>query len=1258
MNPELITLILNIVFFAFLLFGFLFGLKGVKKATSSLISFIVATVVIIFLAVPVSNWVLGIHIGEFTIQETIANAITSMFGESMASNELVVALSNSVPVMLVSIAVCILLIIVVGIICKIITSIIYRIIFGKNKEKVVEEVQIVNGTPQMTKKTIKEKKHRLLGGLVGTIHGLLLAIVTFMPIIGLVNIVSDVAGINQVEAEVLNYEDTHKYLVYPTNNTSDPANQVDSGLKSSKELLQDLLPAEFYDYAKAIDNSLLSKIGKIGNMSEATLNLVAKCDINGQTIKLGDELRIIVNVYDEFVVFADETTNVLGTTDINAIFNDMMENPNNYNFEELYTLSDKLFESNLIKALGNDALLLGCDLLIESNTNVDLVPVYNHLKTAVESYDACGYTLKEDLKAVIGVFEISAKNGLIKEATAEEFNIHNLAKVLLNEADATKVKNQNLSDLTNKIASSNLLQKVVLEATNYGASYLQNLMNENIAFNNDEHVNIQKINSTQDIRISGTELFNLTEDAYAIYTEYEKLDMDKITQDFFNIFDYDVKTIVTLLGEELNNVVNMSIFKDTGIFANICEAMSNSEYGQYVSFDELAHTTNLNTQFVVLANAFDEFKNSNIITNIDDFVIAYNYDKIDNIIDDLATVDATTKTLATRIVEPILNCPMFKNTIIYALGIANDNLEIGMQNMTENQDVTISDFNTTNIMTENGNQELLDIINKLVAYLKDVKLNDLLQDGGSNNKLLDTIIESNLPALGASFDEIKASTLFASNGTDNGAYKDMMLALNQTDMATVFDFSIATYNNFSWTTELTLFDESIDTLNTIKIGEDGLVAYMINNSDFDAIFDALKQDQNKSKVQSIKAIFDISLVKPLALTVVNSVNSMIKEFVGETLGANIVEIDNSADLKTQSQHITNVIEKALDVDFEQTDIENIDKDKLNALLDALQANAQADGVFKQAYNALLLKVTDMVNESVAEFVGIAGSNITRVTQVVDALLDKDGVREVLDVALTSIKTINGKQLKELKSDDIFDLIDVFKDNSTILNGVFANTHNALLLYSINTVNTEISNYVGSTFNTQIVMYDGSTNVTNKYNLIKEVVEKGIAAFKAIPEGKELKDIDSAVLGDLLDALSYLTYTQPAYNALNNKLANTVIESINTLTGDNVETLTTLKDLNSQADDIFTIVDISLTLVPILEDTGLKIADMSTEVKTAVAGFMNAMQLNSFRADSVFKASYESLIEKVATENSTTSTFIYENFAKDGIIDWDSFLTSI
>ena len=1254
MNPELITLILNLVFGAFLLLGFLFGLKGLKKATTSLISFVVAMFVVLFLAMPVSNLVLNISMGEYTLHQTITNAISSALGETMMANEVVASIVNGIPVMLVSIVVCIVLILVIGLICKLIASLIYRLIFGKNKERVVEEVQLINGTPQMTKKTVKAKKHRLLGGLVGFVHGFLLAIVTFMPIIGLVNIVNDVAGTNQVQAEVIDYESAHKYILTPMNDSSQEGGSLQ--LKTSQQLLQENLPKEFYDYAKAIDNSFLAKIGKIGNMSETTLNIIAKCDINGHTIKLGEEIRIIVGVYDEFVQFATEASNVLGTNDLNAIFNDIIENPNNYNFEQLYTLCDDLFKSNLINAMGNDGLLLVCNLMAEQNTNVDMQPIYTHLQTAFQNYKACGYNIKDDLKTVLQVFELSAKSGLLKQVFTEPFDIDNVANVLLNEADANKTRHQNLKDLTSKIASSNLLQKLVIEATNYGSTYLEDFLNQNVTFDNEESVVLPNIDGAQDIRVTGTELSNILRDGYSLYNEYRNIDMDLIKEDVLNIFDYDVKAIVNAIGVELNNIATISLFEDTGIFANICEAMSNSEYSKYLSFEELPKQNNISSQFANIATALDEIKRADIVKYIEQYRDTQETEQLDFIVDALAVKDASTKTLATRIFEPVLSCSILKNTLSYALDFANDTVENVLVNMTEKEEVTVSEFNTSNLMTTEGNAELLSIINNFVDYVKDVNISTLIQSGeNSADEMLDAILASDLTKLGVAMDSIKVSKLFSSNGTDNGAYKDIMLALNDSQFGEVIDFNVATTPSFSWQTELTLLDTTIDTLNTIKVDGVGLVTYMLKNGDFNAVYDALKLEENKTKVQSIKPLFEISLTKPVALTVVNSINGMIKDFVGETLGAQIVEIQADVDLKLQAQLITNVIQNALEIDFNETELDNIDDEKLDNLLNALKANANANGVFTNAYNALLLKVADMINQNVQTFVGDSGSQITRITAISNALPDSNGITTVLKTAIQTLKTLKGKSFKELSSTDLFNLIDAFKNNQNVIGGAFANTYNSLLLYIVNTINTEISTYVDTPLNEQIVIYAGTTNVTSKYNLIKEVAERGIDAFASIPEGKELKDIESAKLTALLDALSFLTYTQPAYNALNNKLANTVIESINELTGDSVAIITQVQDLSQQANDIITIVDISLKLIPLLDASGLKLEFMSAEVRVGVAGFMNVMQANSFKTNSVFKASYDSLVNKVATENGVTSDFIYQNFATNGIIDWNAFI---
>ena len=1252
MKPELLTLILNIVFIAILALGFLFGLKGVKKATSSLCSFIITMVVVIFLSAPISQWVLSWNFGGKSLELQIIDAINSIFGESIASNPTMQQLIKGIPVAIVSIVVCTVLILVLGAIFKIIGAIIYKVIFGKNDKKVVEEVQIVNDAPQMTKKTIKPKKYRLLGGLIGLVHGLLLCFVLFMPIIGVVNIVNEVAGTNTASADVITEYNTSSETIVLT--ASEGGTTFE--LKPAKDLLKENLPPEFYSYAGALDNSILAKVGKIGNMSDFSLNLIARTNINGQTIKLGQEIRTLVKVYDEFVDFATEASATLGTSDINAIFNDIVENPNNYDFNKLYTICDDLFDSGLVKAFGNDLLKTIADSLVESNKeNADVMPYLLHIQTAVNNYCAGNYNLKDDVKAVLGVFEISAKSGLIKAIQTEPFNIDNVANVLLNEQTTSKPKNEVLTNLAGKITGSNLLQKAVIEATNYGSSYLQDLMNKNIQFNENAKVVLPTIDGSKDIRVNSTELVNLVSNGYKVYKDvYEPLDFNTINENFYNIFNYDLKPMIIIVGNELDTIVNMQIFKDTRLFSSICEAMSNSEYSKYLSFNELAKGSNIKDQFGNLAESVNEIKSSNVITLLKNMNAENQNDTIDLIIDELATVNSSNVTLATRVLNPILSCSILKNTICYGLDSAHSVIESSLNSLVAGENITIAPFNTSTINSDIDRQQILNIINKLVTYAKDIKIADLQGD-----TLLDSIMDSNLTALGTALDEVKNANLF-STVAQGKSYNDMIKALSKSDFNKFLDFTIATDTSYSWKTELTSLQTAINTINnTIVIptasGDKGLIKFMLNGGNFNEAYNYI----NSTNAMTLQPIFEIKLIKPVAVNVVNTINMMIKDFVGEDLGKDIKEITDitAVDLSLQAKEITEVIASAVDIDFNETNLDNIDKTKLNILLSKLEVNAKNNGVFKDSYNALLLKVADMINENVKSFVGDAGNKITKIANIVDVLQDSQNIIAVLNCALDTVKTLKSADFKNIDTNQLFVLIDALKVNSTIINGAFKNTYNSVMVYIVNKVNSQIADFVGPDLATEIVSYDGNTDMTQKYNYIKEILECAVSAYKAIPVGGVLSDIDSTTLGNLLDALDSMVYTRKAYNALNNKLANVVIESVNSIIGSSVATITAVKDLNLQATDIKTVVDVCLDVSAKLEGMSFKIADMSDEDKANSLKLLNAIQTNGEKSDGVFKPTYDALVNYIATENGTTSEVIYTNFAQNGSINWSSFLNA-
>ena len=1212
MNPTILTLIINIVLLAFIALGFLFGLKGLKKSTFNLVLFIIQLVVVFILTPFISKLLLGISISGKTINTHIIDAVTNVIGAENASSAFVQDIIKSIPIMVVNIVTTILLIIALGLIFKLIGLIVYKLMFKKDAEKVVEKCEIVNGAPQMVKTTVKKKKHRLAGGLVGALHGFLLALVLFMPLCGIVNVFNDVAGVSEVSAET----------------------QTSSELKPFKDLLQENLPKEILDYAKAVDDSILFKIGKIGNISEISLNMVSKSDINGSSVSLGNELRTIAKTYDSFVDFALSSASTLSDYSLNTIVNDLIENPQNYNFDKLYSTVDLLFESNIVNALGKDALKFVADLMVEGANGEQEIAIANHIKTAIYNYAESNHSLKDEINSVIGVFEVSLKSGLVDALTQEQITVESLSSILLNNADPSinLQKNDVLKKICNKLTGSYLLQKFVLEFTNYGIENLEVIMNENLEFSDGKSVTLTKIDSSSDYTIKALELENLVENGLDLYEIVEGLDTTAIEADFYNIFDMDLESLVNTTGRTLNSIVNMSILKDTGVFGSICDAMAKTEYNNYIDFVLLKSENTITTQFNYLAQAVGELKDSGVINTIRYLTDENQNDSINELIDKLAT-EYDGKTYIARIVTPVLNCNLFKNAFEYALDNAHDFIETQLKEL--NQEASIHEFNTTGLMTENENAQLINVLNNLVQYMADIDVADLTAED-----FVETIIYSDLNKVGRALEAIRTSNLFKDYDEHQGVYNDIMDALSGTDFANYFDFKVAKSNNFSWTTATEKLISIRDELDAVTIttddGEVKLLNYILTNSNLDTLIQKLQ-----NKTVNLQGVFELELIKPIAIKVVNLINAEIKNFVSEEAGVNIVDIDAEANLIIQAENINNIINKALEIDFNNIDINSLDdetlttvkellalfetnaeiteneayigvfkesynallievvntinteiknfvgdalglgiealdgttditaqkdsivlvlenalkielanvdldtisdedKTKLNNLLDAMQANAinlEYEGVFKQSYNALLIKTVNLINENIKTIVGEegAGIEITTISLPVEALTSYAEIREILNTVMNLAGDFKAVDVKTLNTDDLFTLIDIFKNNSTILDGVFAQTYNAMLVYAANTINLEVAEAVGEEYSATIETFTGETDVTASYNYIKEVIESGVDAFSSITDEQKIEDVESTKLDRFTTALNSNIYTRGAYTAVTNYL---------------------------------------------------------------------------------------------------------------------------
>lgn len=1121
MNPSLITLIINLVLVAFVLFGFLGGLKGIKKSTFNLVVFLINLVIVFFITPLVSGLVLKISIQGKTINTHILDFVAGLIGEETAKSVFVQDIIANIPVMLANIVVSIALILVVGLILKLISSIVYNLMFKKQSEKVVEKCEIVNGAPQMVKTTVKAKKHRLAGGLVGAVHGFIFAFALFMPLCGIVNVYTDIAGVATVSAEATTAME----------------------LKPIKDLLAENIPSEAQGYIKAVQDSFLVKIGLVGDIAEHSLNLVAKTNINGTNIKLGQELKSLANTYDTFVDFAISSLSNLESFEIETIYNDLVENPQNYDFEKLHNVVDVLFSSNIINSLGKDGLKFAVDLLVDSAADENAAKMFNHIKTAVYNYAESSHTLKEEVTSVVNVFEICVKSGLIEVFTNEQILVEDITNIVLNDADPVsgKQKNEVLNNICTNLTNSYLLQKLILEFANYGLSELEVVMNQNLQFIDNNNITLIKIDSEQDYTIRAAELANLLEYGLKLYDIIEGIDTQAIEEDVYNIFDTDLEGVATAVGKVLNSVVSMSMLKDTGVFNSLCDAMAKTEYNNYVDFNLLKTENTITTQFNYLSQAIGELKESGLINTIRYINDENINESVNEIVDKLATTYEG-KTYVARILTPVLKCNLFKNALIYGLEEAHNYIETQLQTLNPNKE--LADFNTSNLMTEDENTHLINVLNNLVQFVAEIDVAKL-----SNEEFVETIIYSDLNKVGRAFESIRTSTLFKDYNGHQGVYNDIMDLLSETEYSQYFNFAVAKDANFTWTSatdKLNALRDELDAITiTTKDGEINFLKYILTSGNYDDLLDGLS-----GKTVNLKGLFELELISPIATSVVNIVNGAIKEYVGETLGANIEDINTQTNLTAQAESINKVINAALALNLETLDINNMtdeEQTKLNALLDALEENATSTeytGVFKNSYNAMLLKTINLINEAIKEITKDAGKNIVIISEPVDVLAYSEQIKTLLNTVIDLSADLETLDLSIEGADQkIISLINAFKSVADVSSDVFKPTYNALLVYSINQVNGAVADAVGSTYNSSITTnYNGDEDVTLLYNYIVEVIESGSQVFIVLGDG-ELKDIvetAETALTRFKNALNSNDYTRCAYNAVISYLENELI----------------------------------------------------------------------------------------------------------------------
>lgn len=292
MSASAIGWIVSIVFIVILVIGFFIGFwRGLKRSTASLIFGLVGALLAFFLTPVITNAILGINITVNGTQTSINNYLVEMI---KSASEDIEALVNANPnlesffAQLPSALANVVVFIVLTAVVELIMYIIYKIIasiFLKYKPGA--------------------KKHRITGGVVGTIKTLIIVVFAFMPLSALIGTLNnimyeDTYFVEQVQADttVANAEDG-EIIIDDSESEDQTGDGQQEGEQTTEEtkvnsLIDEYIPSEVKNVISGLENNALIKISKVFGLDNYVFDYLSQVTVDGEKVEVRKEIE---NIY-------------------------------------------------------------------------------------------------------------------------------------------------------------------------------------------------------------------------------------------------------------------------------------------------------------------------------------------------------------------------------------------------------------------------------------------------------------------------------------------------------------------------------------------------------------------------------------------------------------------------------------------------------------------------------------------------------------------------------------------------------------------------------------------------------------------------------------------------------------------------------------------------------------------------------------------------------------------------------------------------
>jgi len=471
---DYIKLGFSLLLLVFIFFGFLWGIiRGLKKTISRGIFLLVISIVLIFVAVPITNAVLKINIscnivnaqfelvGKYDVIEILTEVFKAYIGPDFMTQfpDFAQAIV-SFGIILVNSIVYLVLFWVLKYLLLPLNVIVTKIMFPPKRQKAEvvgfaanadestaqpldnNDTQIVANneatTPAKSIKVkspkkekmpkIKEKKKRMLGGLVGIVVGLIVTFNTMIPIYGIFDIL-DTA--KELKLENLTDEPTDLSTL-----TDGMIDEISNGYKESVMKLVSQYTGLEAAGLVGFDKITTVKIG------EDKISLRSEIDAIFETIKQAD---VLIGKYNEYSKDSFKNTTQAQLDDL---------------LTETKTLVNKCEGIKLINCLSEYLIPMGCSIMINSNmqlTSVSTVDAMitdtlrslvqldslNILDEVYRLLDIASYTNKQGLLLKVLKNDMSDPIGMLEGLD------DNFASTLLSKIFALKTVDTTLPNIFN-----------------------------------------------------------------------------------------------------------------------------------------------------------------------------------------------------------------------------------------------------------------------------------------------------------------------------------------------------------------------------------------------------------------------------------------------------------------------------------------------------------------------------------------------------------------------------------------------------------------------------------------------------------------------------------------------------------------------------------------------------------------------------------------------------------------------------------------